>query len=140
MNIFSFAAIALLYVIVAVVNARSVIKRQAGSNSYGDELSVPPTLAPYEAVMETTYATVPAEEPAPMVENVAPVVESAVVDSGYRAKRQAGSNTYGDELAVPAPTVVEPVEAVELPVEQEPQTIPSEEMPANAVAVVQSGY
>ncbi|WKY07468.1 hypothetical protein Q1695_007152 [Nippostrongylus brasiliensis] len=123
-------------VAIVLIEARSVERRQAGSNTYGDEPSLPPTVAPYEAGAEPTAAP-PEEEPAPVVENVAPVAAPAVVDSGYRAKRQAGSNTYGDELTVPAQTVVEPVEKAP---EEAPEPVPVEAMPAPAPAVAQSGY
>ncbi|WKY07467.1 hypothetical protein Q1695_007151 [Nippostrongylus brasiliensis] len=136
MNTLSFAAILLFSTAVVLVEARAVERRQAGSNTYGDEPSLPPTVAPYEAGAETTAAP-PEEEPAPVVENVAPVAAPEVVDSGYRAKRQAGSNTYGDELTVPAQAAVEPVEKAP---EVAPEPVVVEAMPGPAPEVAQSGY
>ncbi|VDL71180.1 unnamed protein product [Nippostrongylus brasiliensis] len=137
MNAFGSAAIILLFVAIMLIEARSGAKRQAGSNTYGDELSVPPTEAPYAAGVEVTIAPAPEEEPAPVVENVAPVAAPVVVESGYRAKRQAGSNTYGDEVAVPEQVVVEPVEKAP---EEVPEPVPVEPVPGPAPEVVQSGY
>ncbi|CAI4231866.1 unnamed protein product [Auanema sp. JU1783] len=151
----------LLLALTAFVSARYVVKR----NAYGDEQVTPapqPVVEVTEAApVEEAPVVVPQETPAPAPApapvpdcNVAPAPVApeapAVVDSGYRSKR----NAYGDEQVTPAAEpVVEVTEAA--PVEEAPVVVP-QETPApapvpdcnvapapvapEAPAVVDSGY
>ncbi|KAK6059041.1 hypothetical protein COOONC_03332 [Cooperia oncophora] len=117
-------------------------KRQAGDNSYGDEPSLPPTLAPYISVEATTLMAVPEEEPQPVV-NALPAASATVVDSGYRAKRQAGDNTYGDEPVVPTQMTYSESELTTLAAavpEEEAAAVPVAAPAEIAAPVVESGY
>ncbi|VDK82680.1 unnamed protein product [Cylicostephanus goldi] len=72
----------------------------------------------------------PTEEEPQAVENENPAAaaEAAVVESGYRSKRQAGSNAYGDE---PVPVVTPAYEPAAVVTTFEP--VPEEEPAAVAV-------
>lgn len=77
-------------------------------------------------------------ENAPLAETAAPVVES-----GYRARRQAGDNTYGDEpvVATPAASYADAeLTTVAVVPEEEPEAVPVSPLPGPVAGVEQSGY
>uniref|UniRef100_W6N8X0 Epicuticlin n=1 Tax=Haemonchus contortus TaxID=6289 RepID=W6N8X0_HAECO len=134
------SVVVLLLTILAII-AVPVEKRQAGDNSYGDEPNLPISQSPYIGVEATTIITVPEEEAQPVM-NPLPSGPSPVVDSGYRAKRQAGDNTYGDEPVVPSqgPYAESDMTTVALIPEEEAPAV-SMPAPEGPVApVVESGY
>ncbi|KAK6019572.1 hypothetical protein OSTOST_14788 [Ostertagia ostertagi] len=128
---------------ISLVSTRSVEKRQAGDNTYGDEPSLPPTMGPYVAVEATTLIAVPEEEAQPVM-NALPAGPSAVVDSGYRAKRQAGDNSYGDEPVMPTQVPYnaesELTTLAAMVPEEEAQAVQMTAPAGPAAPVVESGY
>ncbi|KAK6750904.1 hypothetical protein RB195_002709 [Necator americanus] len=137
MNTFKVSAI--LLALIAAASAKSIVVRQAGDNAYGDEPAVA-TSAPYggEAAEETTI--IPTEEEPQPVENENAPAEGGVVDSGYRSKREAGDNSYGDEPAPVTPAYEEAeVTTFEPAPEEEAASVPSEPV-ASEPAVEESGY
>lgn len=117
----------------------AVVVREAGDNAYGDEPAVP-TAAPYggEAIEETTI--IPTEEEPQPVENENAPAEAAVVESGYRSKRMAGDNSYGDEPAPVTPGYGEvELTTFEPAPEEEAASVPSEPV-VSEPAVEESGY
>ncbi|KAL6738384.1 hypothetical protein Aduo_011936 [Ancylostoma duodenale] len=137
MNAFNTSA--LLFALIVAASAKSIVVREAGDNAYGDE-AVVPTAAPYggEAIEETTI--IPTEEEPQPVENENAPEEPAVVDSGYRAKRMAGDNSYGDEPAPVTPAYEEAEQTTFQPApEEEAASVPSEPV-VSGPAVEESGY
>ncbi|CAJ0603980.1 unnamed protein product [Cylicocyclus nassatus] len=131
----------------ATVSAKSIVPRSIGSNAYGDEPAIATAAPQYEGEAPVVEPVVlPAEEEPQTVENENPAAaaEAAVVESGYRSKREAGDNAYGDE---PVPVVTPTYGAAALGTTFEP--VPEEEpaalaMPAEPVIaepiVEESGY
>ncbi|KAK5964193.1 hypothetical protein GCK32_010967 [Trichostrongylus colubriformis] len=136
------SVVVFLFGILLLVNARSVGKRQDSSNSYGDEPSLPPTLGPYLGVEANTLMAAPEEEAEPVV-NALPAVPAIIVDSGYRARRQAGDNSYGDEPVMPTQmpynAEMEATTQAAL-VEEEIPSVPMVSPAGPVVPVMESGY
>ncbi|VDM69195.1 unnamed protein product [Strongylus vulgaris] len=132
---------ALAFALLAAVSAKSIVARSAGSNAYGDEPAVVTPPPSYEGEVPEETTIIPTEEEPQAVENENPAPEAAVVESGYRSKRQAGDNSYGDEPVPVTPAAYEAAEVTTLEPapEEEPASVPVEPVASEPI-VEESGY